>query len=81
MKKIYLIVTLITALFLSACNDGNGYVASTATIALQNCEIYTDLLAGDTLVHDEDNTTIKTVFNVDGSQKVCILSGAAHIER
>ena len=83
MKNIYLLTTImITALFFSACNDDKEYFpSSTTNITLQACETYTAILAGDTIVQDEANTTIKTVFDTNGSQKACVLTGSAHIVR
>lgn len=86
MKKIYLIISSITlALLLSACGGGGGSDASfddaQNKITLQMCETYTDIQTGDTIIQNETNTSIKTVFNTDGSKKVCVLSGSAYILR
>lgn len=89
MKNIYLIATsIIIALFLSACGEGDSasFTGSTSTssiitIPIPMCEDYVNILTGDTVVQDETGTTIKTVFNTDGSKKVCVLTGSAHIIR
>jgi hypothetical protein len=80
MKKIYLtLTTLSLALLLSAC--GGSEDNSETLITIPPCETYEDIVAGDIVVQDDVNTSIKTVFNTDGSKKVCVLTGAAHIVR
>ena len=82
MKNIYLIATTITiALFFGACGDSDESPVTNITISDCNTSNYTDILAGDTIVQDEDNTSIQTLFNTDSSQKVCVLTGSAHIVR
>lgn len=84
MKKIYLTLTTISlALFLSGCGEGDdaSFSNSETLITISPCETYTDILTGDTIVQDSSGTSIKTVFNTDGSKKVCVLSGSAHIVR
>ena len=82
MKKIILTIGSITmALLLGACGDSDKSPVTNITISDCNTSTYIDILAGDTIVQDEDNTSIQTVFNTDSSQKVCVLTGAAHIVR
>ena len=50
-------------------------------ITLQSCETYTDILWGDVVVQDSNNTFIKTIFNTDGTKKVCLVSGSGYIIR
>ena len=71
-------------LLLSACSGGGGdssFENANTTIPITNCETYVDVLSGDAIVQDSNGTSIKTVFNTDGSKKVCIISGTAHIVR
>ena len=42
---------------------------------------YIDLKSGDTIVKEDDNTVISTYHNDEGSKKVCLQSGSAHIVR
>lgn len=86
MRNIYLIITTITtAFFLSACGGGGGSDASFNNvqnkIIIPDCETYEDIQTGDTIIQDENNTSIKTLFNTDGSKKVCLLTGSAYILR
>jgi hypothetical protein len=82
-QKILIILSLTLALFFSACGGKSGKDSGSdlMSIAISDCEDYTDVLTGDIIVEDDENTTIKTIFNTDGSRKVCIISGTAHIER
>jgi len=78
------LATLLTITIFTGCGgggDGASFENSETLITLQNCETYTDILAGDLVVQDSTNTSIKTVFNTDGSKKVCVLTGSAHIVR
>jgi hypothetical protein len=84
MKKIYLTLSSITlALLLSTCGggDSSSFENSQTLITIPSCETYEDIVTGDTVVQDESNTSIKTVFNTDGTKKVCVLTGSAHIVR
>ena len=85
MKNIYLIISSITlALLLSACGGGGSegsFNNSETLITIPSCEIYEDIITGDTIIQDQNNTSIKTVFNIDGTKKVCVLTGSAHIIR
>jgi len=84
MKKIYIAMTIIsTILLFSACSDdGQGsFDTGDEKIVVSVCETYTVVQTNDLLVKDEDNTTIKTVHDVNGTKKICTLSGSAHIIR
>lgn len=86
MKNIYLILSSIgLALLLSACGGGGGGSTvdsgdSSTQISVNNCPVYTDLLVGDTLVKEDDNTTV-TIRDTDGNKDVCVNTGSAHIVR
>lgn len=83
MKKIYLLISLISlALLLSACGSGGDGIQS-VTISIVNCDTNTTtpLLSGDTLIKEDDNTTV-TIVDVDSvSKTVCVNTGSAHISR
>lgn len=85
MRNIYLIISSITiALLLSACGGGGGGTSEggdTLTITIPACETYELLYDGDAVIKNEDNTSVKTVFNTDGTKKICVLSGSASILR
>ena len=85
MKKLYIVLTItFAALLLSACGGGgsNGSFSNAEqTIAIPNCETYENILDGDTVIQDQNSTSIKTVFDANGTKKVCVLTGSAHILR
>ena len=84
MKKIYLIISSITlALFLSACGGGSdaSFSNSEVQIDIPTCEMYENIITGDTIIQKENNTSIKTVFDINGTKKVCTLNGSAYILR
>jgi len=86
MKNTHIIISLISlALFMGACSDGGGSDASFSNsqekIDLPNCETYESIKVGDTLIQKESNTSIKTVFDINGTKKACTLSGSAYILR
>jgi hypothetical protein len=79
-------ITLSIALLFSACDkktsefiDSNSSLDSKITIP--NCEEYIELLSGDTVINGDENSSIKTILNTDGSKKVCVTSGSAYIQR
>lgn len=85
MRKIYLILTSFTlALFLSACGGGGSdasFSNAEQKITIPNCETYETIEDGDTVIQDQNSTSIKTVFDQNGTKKVCVLTGSAHILR
>ena len=84
MKNKYLIpAVIIVALLLSACSgDGQGsFDTGEEKIVITSCEDYIITQTNDLLVKDDDNTTIKVIHDVNGTKKVCVLSGSAHIIR
>ena len=92
MKKIIITLTLIfTSLWFNSCGGGGSGGASVTQIqitvacvtspTLTDIDAYITLLSGDTIVKDEDNTTISTFHDIDGVKKVCLVSGSAHIVR
>jgi ABC-type methionine transport system permease subunit len=89
-----LTVVVISALLLSACGGGGGGDASfsNGTTIVQvdvNCTgatvaaiaTYISLNSGDTVVKNDNNTSIKIYHDVNGTKKVCLVSGSAHIVR
>ena len=93
MKKYLLIITVLTlSVLLTACGGGGGTSdeaiggISGGSIVITPCETphvvanYTLLKSGDTIVKEDDNTTIETFHNVDGNKVVC-KNGNAHILR
>lgn len=85
MRKIYFITATLLALLLSACGGGGDTGTfsgnSGIIISIPSCETYEDVQTGDVLEQTSANTSIKTVFNTNGSKKVCVLSGSANIIR
>lgn len=62
-------------------SSSTGVTTSTEDIALSQCETYTTLQTGDTIVKDEANTIVKIITASDGTKKACYSSGEAHIQR
>lgn len=95
MKNIILILTLtfITVGF-SACSEDSGSTQEVPAVleipitmqcvsspTAADIDAYETLISADTIVKDEDNTTISTFTALDGEKKVCLVSGSAHIVR
>ena len=84
MKRIYLILMVsVVGLLLSACSgDGQGsFDTGEEKIIITNCETYVNTQVNDLLVKDDSATTIKIVHDVNGTKRVCVASGSAHIIR
>ena len=81
MKSIYIIMVITLALLFSACSDGDGLyeTSSSSKVAITTCETYTTIQAGDILVKEDDNTTVKIVHDANGSKTICTLTGTAHL--
>lgn len=90
----YISIVSLTALFLSACGgeDGSFKGEGSTTISLvgitcvttptaTDIDGYETLESGDTIIKDDDNTSISIYHDVDGLKKVCLVSGSAHILR
>jgi len=91
------IVSIITFTFITmgfnACGNGgdasfkDGLIKIPVTIecvqspTTTDIDTYISLQGGDTIVKDEDNTTISTYHDTDGVKKICLVSGSAHIVR
>ena len=95
MKKRYILSLSIITLLFSACGGGGGSDASFSN-AEQKIDInetcittptssdisnYITLESGDTIIKDADNTVISTYHDVNGTKKVCLVSGSAYILR
>ena len=88
MNKIYLIISLtVISLFLASCGGGDTHeIGSTGTntsttIVVKNCNEFTTIKSGDTLIKDSNSTIVTIVDNSNGDKKVCVDSGSAHILR
>jgi hypothetical protein len=87
MRRIYIVsVSFITALFLSACGNGNSLDSSKTPRDIVDCNSttvitdYTQMYSNDTIINDEDNTTISTYHDTSGNKYVCTQTGKAHLE-
>ena len=84
------LLTLLTLSF-TACGGGSddaSFANSETMIDIDvNCttpatiSTYITLHSGDAVVKDDDNTTISIYHDVNGTKKVCLESGSAHIIR
>jgi hypothetical protein len=85
------LLTLITVSF-TACGGGGDDASFTnsenlvdITIPCQTTPTTTDIAnyitvnSGDVIVKEEDNTTISIYHDINGTKKVCLVSGSAHI--
>ena len=85
------IITGMTLGFSACSNDGSTEAASTVNIPIDvNCissasateiETYITTQSGDTIVKDEDNTTVSIVLDANAVKRICLESGSAHIVR
>jgi len=84
------LLTLLTLSF-SACGGGGddaSFKNSETMIPIDvNCTTpatiatYITVNSGDVIVKEEENTTISIYHDVNGTKKVCLVSGLAHIIR
>lgn len=82
MNKLKLLsVAIMGVLSFSGCGEEDKRTNTQTLITIPACETYENILTGDLVVQDDSNTSVKTVFNIDGSKKVCVLTGSAHIVR
>ena len=84
---IYLVASVLIAISFNACGSSSS---STSTIQIPidvNCttpatiNTYIPLQSGDSIVPQEDNTTVSTYHDINGTKRVCLVSGSAYIER
>lgn len=84
MRNIYLIISSLSlALFLSACGSGSDGTTNPSNVQVVNCDTNTTttIYTGNTLVKEDNNTTV-TITDIDSSSKtVCVNTGSAHIVR
>ena len=90
-KLIIILSSLIAVLGLTACGNGGSdasFSDGEQKIDIDiNCttpaqvETYINLYSGDTIVKKEDNTSISTYHDTNGTKKVCLVSGSAYILR
>ncbi|WP_415249815.1 hypothetical protein [Sulfurimonas sp.] len=84
MKNVYLIVMVsVVGLLLSACSGGEGsFDTGEEKITITHCsETYITTQLNDLLIKDESDTTIEVLHDVNGTKRVCVLTGSAHIIR
>ncbi len=93
MRLKVLAITVVSLLFLVGCSGGGGdssfkdgatiipisIICKGATVV--DIATYIPLQSGDTLVKDDNNTSVKIYHDVSGIKKVCLESGKAHILR
>lgn len=89
MKKIPTTIAIIfIAMGFSACSEsGDAAFRNAQTIipisisCTEAISTYQELLSGDAIVKDDENTTLSIYHDTDGNKKVCLVSGTAHIVR
>lgn len=97
MRTIIIFIVSIMALSFSACSnwpygEGSGDTnTTTITIAidvacianptLSDIDTYITTLSGDSIVKDDENTTISIFQDTNNVKKVCLESGVAHLLR
>jgi len=92
MKIKYIITTgLIAIVLLSGCSDQAEFENAQTLVPISiNCvtaptandiSTYIDMQSGDILVQDGDNTSVKTYHDQNGTKKICLVSGSAHLIR
>lgn len=96
MKKIVFtaLSASLLALAFSACSDNNDsetdLVKETKVVVDVNCsesategiiESYITMLSGDVLVEDMNNTIVKIYHDNNGTKKICLVEGSAHLIR
>lgn len=80
--KLYMLLATVVILLSNCSGGGEGtFDTGIANIVVSDCESYTDISANDLLVKDDENTIVKILHNADGSRRVCVVSGSAHIVR
>lgn len=92
-KHITTISSTITMLIFTGCGDGNNIIEgfegnSYEEINLtklcttpDTIEEYMTLESGDQIVKDEEGTQVTLLHDENGVKKICLQSGAAHINR
>lgn len=90
-RIITVVVFLVISISFSACGGGGGsssFEGGQTIIQIDvNCttpatiNTYIPLQSGDTIVKNDDNSSIEIYHDVDGIKKVCIVSGSAQIVR
>ena len=90
--KSIIILTIVSLSFI-ACGDGGSDASFTNTDSTQNTPIdivcekdaeikdYIKLASGDVIVEDDNNATIKIYHDINGTKRVCLISGKAYIIR
>ena len=84
MKKVYTTIIAFIMLFITACSDGKGkFDTGTSKIDIADCNTssYTTMQDNDLLVEDSDSTLLQIIHDSNGTKKVCIQTGSAHIIR
>lgn len=95
MKKIGLKAVLASVMILfSACSDNGGAhfgdaeqlisvvgCVTTTPVTATDIAGYTTMISGDTLIEDVNNTVVTTYHDVNGTKKVCVVSGKAYLSR
>jgi len=56
-------------------------VPCTVDTTTSDIESYITLESGDTIIKDEDNTTVSIFYDAEGNEKVCLVEGKAHLLR
>ena len=84
-----LIFTMIISISFNACSNSSEDKVTEIDINVKclpnptgtDIENHISLLEKDSVVKDEDNTTVSIYYDTQGTKKVCLVEGKAHILR
>lgn len=90
MRIKYIISISVITLFFSACGGGGGSfsnaqekvdinVTCVDNPSAANIDSYITIQSGDTLIKEEDNTSVSIYHDLNDIKKVCLVSGSAYL--
>jgi len=91
---VYIILSMVVVGSFTSCSEDNAHFKDAETIINidTNCSTnvplttadiatYVTMLSGDVLVKNENNTSVATYHDQNGTKKVCRISGSAYLIR